>query len=78
MIGLKIRINRGPNISSFPVHMKEYQAVVVRLTRHTREDEDTLTDLLNERSRGGWEPAHVSQDEQRLTILFERAAAAEG
>ena len=43
--------------------MKEYQAVVVKLTRHTREDEDTLTDLLNERSRGGWEPALMSQDE---------------
>src|SRR4029450_11238729 len=58
--------------------MKEYQAVVVKLTKHTREDEDTLTDLLNERSRGGWEPALMSQDEQRLTILFSRSAAAEG
>ena len=58
--------------------MKEYQAVVVKLTRHTREDEDTLTDLLNERSRGGWEPALMSQDEQRLTILFSRSAIAEG
>jgi hypothetical protein len=52
--------------------------VVVKLTRHTREDEDTLTDLLNERSRGGWEPALMSQDEQRLTILFQRDAVAEG
>lgn len=52
--------------------MKEYQAVVVKLTRHTREDEDTLTDLLNERSRGGWEPALMSQDEHRLVILFHR------
>jgi hypothetical protein len=58
--------------------MKEYQAVVVKLTRHTREDEDTLTDLLNERSRGGWEPAMMSQDEQRVTILFQRDAVAEG
>jgi hypothetical protein len=59
--------------------MKEYQAVVVKLTRHTREDEDTLTDLLNERSRGGWEPALMSQDEQqRLIILFQRDAVAEG
>ena len=58
--------------------MKEYQAVVVKLTRHTREDEDTLTDLLNERSRGGWEPALMSQEEQRLTILFQRDAVAEG
>ncbi|MGH7603695.1 MAG: hypothetical protein ACRENK_06840 [Gemmatimonadaceae bacterium] len=58
--------------------MKEYQAVVVKLTRHTREDEDTLTDLLNERSRSGWEPAMISQDEQRVTILFQRDAVAEG
>lgn len=57
--------------------MKEYQAVVVKLTRHTREDEDTLTDLLNERSRSGWEPALMSQDENRLTILFSRDALTE-
>jgi hypothetical protein len=51
--------------------------VVVKLTRHTRDDEDTLTDLLNERSRGGWQPALMSQDEHRLTILFQRDALAE-
>lgn len=53
--------------------MKEYQAVIHRLTRHTREDEDALTDLLNERSRGGWEPVLVAQDDQRLTLIFQRA-----
>jgi hypothetical protein len=58
--------------------MKEYQAVVVKLTRHTREDEDTLTDLLNERSRSGWEPAMMAQDQERVTILFQRDAVAEG
>ena len=52
--------------------MKEYQAVIHRLTHHTREDEDALTDLLNERTRGGWEPTMMSQDEQRLTIIFQR------
>ena len=52
--------------------MKEYQAVIHRLTRHAREDEDALTDLLNERSRSGWEPTMMSQDEQRLTIIFHR------
>jgi hypothetical protein len=52
--------------------MKEYQAVIHRLTRHTREDEDALTDLFNERSRSGWEPTMMSQDEQRLTIIFQR------
>jgi hypothetical protein len=57
--------------------MKEYQAVILRLTRHTREDEDALTDLLNERSRGGWEPAIISQDDERLTVVFSRVADAE-
>jgi hypothetical protein len=52
--------------------MKEYQAVILKLTQRTREDEDALTDLLNERSRGGWEPAMMSQDAQRLTIVFSR------
>ena len=50
---------------------------MVKLTRHTREDEDALTDLLNERSRTGWEPALMSQDEHRLTILFQRGALTE-
>ncbi len=52
--------------------MKEYQAVVLRLSRHLRDDEDALTDLLNERSRGGWEPAMMAQDAQRLTVIFQR------
>ena len=52
--------------------MKEYQAVILQITRRTREDEDALTDLLNERSRGGWEPAMMSQDDQRLTVVFSR------
>jgi hypothetical protein len=56
--------------------MKEYQAVVVKLTRHTRENEDTLTDLLNERVRGGWEPALMSQNEQQLVIFFHRPGEA--
>lgn len=57
--------------------MKEYQAVILRLTRHQREDEDALTDLLNERSRGGWTPTMMSQQELRLTIVFEREAEPE-
>ncbi|HYD55074.1 MAG TPA: hypothetical protein VEA99_20735 [Gemmatimonadaceae bacterium] len=56
--------------------MKEYQAVIVRLTRHVREDEDALTDLLNERSRGGWAPTMMTQDGMRLTVVFERSAEA--
>ena len=57
--------------------MKEYQAVILRLTQHTRDDEDAITDLLNERSRGGWEPALVTQDGQRLTVVFARPATGE-
>lgn len=76
---VKIEKLRSPlTYLHFAISMKEYQAVVVKVTRHTREDEDTLTDLLNERSRGGWEPALMSQDEHRLTILFQRNAVAEG
>jgi hypothetical protein len=54
--------------------MQEYQAVILKLTRHTRDNEDTLTDLLNERSRGGWEPALMSQDSEQLVIFFRRSA----
>jgi len=52
--------------------MKEYQAVIVRVTRHVRDDEDALTDLLNERSRMGWTPVMMTQDAQRLTVVFAR------
>ena len=52
--------------------MKEYQAVILRTSRHTHEDEDALTDLLNERSRGGWTPVLITQHEQRMTIVFSR------
>jgi hypothetical protein len=61
--------------------MKEYQAVMLRLTHHMHDDEDALTDLLNERSRGGWEPALVAQSASgngtlvggdRLTVIFQR------
>jgi hypothetical protein len=54
--------------------MKEYQAVVLRLTQRAQDDEDAITDLMNERSRGGWEPAMMTQDAQRLVIVFQRAA----
>jgi hypothetical protein len=61
--------------------MKEYQAVMLRLTNHPRDDEDALTDLLNERSRGGWEPALLAHSSvpgatpggaDRLTVIFQR------
>ena len=52
--------------------MREYQAVIVKLSRRAQDDETTLTDLLNERSRGGWEPVMMSQDEHRMTVVFAR------
>jgi len=58
--------------------MKEYQAVILRLTRRVREDEDALTDLLNERSRGGWEPAMMTHGTHRLTLVFSRDAGDAG
>ena len=57
--------------------MKEYQAVILRLARRHREDEDVLTDLLNERSRGGWTPMMMTQDGARLTVVFAREAEPE-
>ena len=57
--------------------MKEYQAVILRSTRHGREDEDALTDLLNERSRGGWTPTMMTQHDLRLTVVFAREAEPE-
>ena len=50
---------------------------MLRLSRHARDDEDALTDLLNERSRSGWQPAMMSQDDHRLTIVFERPSDSE-
>jgi hypothetical protein len=52
--------------------MKEYQVVIHRLTRHAQDDEVVLTDLLNERSRGGWELTTMAQDGSRLTLVFRR------
>ena len=60
--------------TTFPA-MNEYQAVILKLTRHVQEDEDALTDLLNERSRGGWVPAMMAQGTTRLTVIFSRRAA---
>lgn len=54
--------------------MREYQAVLLRLTRHERDDEEALTDLLNERSRGGWTLDTLTQDGTRMTIVFWRLA----
>lgn len=54
--------------------MKEYQAVILRQTKHAQDDEEALTDLLNERSRGGWAPVMLTQGEGRVTMVFAREA----
>ncbi|MDX2183345.1 MAG: hypothetical protein SFW08_05100 [Gemmatimonadaceae bacterium] len=55
--------------------MTEYQAVMLRTTRHPREDEEMLTDLLNERSRSGWRLERLAHAEDRLTVVFSRESA---
>jgi hypothetical protein len=67
------RMQRRKAATSF-CPMREYQAVMLRLTKHERDDEEALTDLLNERSRGGWELATLAQDGLRMTVVFQRAA----
>jgi hypothetical protein len=57
--------------------MKEYQAVILRIAHNVRDDEDALTDLLNERSRAGWEPSMMTQDDQRITVVFQRRATSD-
>ncbi|HEU4628172.1 MAG TPA: hypothetical protein VFS08_00410 [Gemmatimonadaceae bacterium] len=58
--------------------MREYQAVILRLTQRTRDDEDALTDLLNERSRSGWDATLLTQHGDRMTVVFARSAPENG
>ena len=53
--------------------MKEYQVAIIRMTGRSREDEDTLTDLLNERARGGWTDHSLHPVEgQKIILVFTR------
>ena len=53
--------------------MKQYQVVIVRLTGKGRNDEDSLTDLLNERTRMGWDYHTMTQlDSERVSVVFTR------
>ena len=53
--------------------MKEYQTVILRLQRRTREDEEAISDLLNERARMGWSFRVLQRlDEARLLVVFTR------
>jgi hypothetical protein len=52
----------------------EYQAVTIKLTRRPHDDDDALTDMLNERSRAGWTPTMITQGDGRCTVIFRRTA----
>lgn len=55
--------------------MKEYQTVIVRLHGKSREDEEGVTDLLNERARMGWEYHSVAQlGGGKVLVVFWREA----
>lgn len=53
--------------------MKQYQVAIVRLSGKGRDDEDSLTDLLNERTRMGWQYLEMTQIEaERVAMVFQR------
>ena len=53
--------------------MKQYQAVIIRLQGKSRDDEETVTDLLNERARMGWTDYSIhAVAGSRLLVVFSR------
>ncbi len=55
--------------------MKQYQVVITKLQAKAREDEETLTDLLNERALAGWfYESSTALAANRLLIVFVRQA----
>jgi hypothetical protein len=57
--------------------MQEYQTVMVRLAGRARDDEDAMTDLLNERARMGWRyESMTALATDRLLVVFVRDAGA--
>jgi hypothetical protein len=53
--------------------MTEYQAIVVRLSGKVHQDEEALTDELNDRRRGGWALFQlVPLSPRRLLAVFLR------
>jgi hypothetical protein len=56
--------------------MRQYDVVLVRLAGRTRPDEETLTDLLNERARAGWQFHSVTPlSPARVLVVFSRDTA---
>jgi hypothetical protein len=55
--------------------MKQYQVVITRLSAKARDDEEALTDLLNERARTGWlYESATPLSSNRLMLVFVRQA----
>ncbi len=55
--------------------MRQYQVVITKLQVKAREDEETLTDLLNERARTGWlYESATPLSTNRVLIVFVRQA----
>lgn len=53
--------------------MTEYQAIVVHLSGKVRQDEEALTDELNDRRRAGWALFQlVPLSPRRLLAVFQR------
>ncbi len=53
--------------------MAEYQSVILRLDGRTREDEEAVNDLLNERDRMGWTfHSSTALPQGKLLLVFTR------
>jgi hypothetical protein len=55
--------------------MRQYDVVIAKLVGRSRPDEESLTDLLNERSRGGWQFQWMTPlSAARMLVVFHRDA----
>ena len=53
--------------------MRQYQVVISRMCGKGQEDEDILTDLLNERTRMGWTYSDMTKlESDRVAVVFYR------
>jgi hypothetical protein len=53
--------------------MRQYDVVLIKLAGRTRTDEESLTDLLNERARAGWQFHTVAPlGPARVLVVFAR------
>ena len=55
--------------------MRQYDVVIAKLAGRSRPDEESLTDLLNERSRAGWQFQWMTPlSPARMLVVFYRDA----